>query len=51
MNCTNDFLFQYVTSNGNFLFCIDGDITTVWILADGTWNDLGIWDDTETWND
>lgn len=23
----------------------------VWILADGTWNDNGIWIDTETWND
>lgn len=22
-----------------------------WILADTTWNDLGIWIDTETWND
>lgn len=23
----------------------------VWILADGVWNDAGIWIDTETWND
>ena len=23
----------------------------VWIMADGTWNDLGVWIDTETWND
>lgn len=22
-----------------------------WILTDGTWDDSGIWIDTETWND
>lgn len=22
-----------------------------WILEDGTWDDTGIWIDTETWND
>lgn len=25
--------------------------TDEWILADGTWNDAGIWIDTEQWND
>ena len=23
----------------------------IWILAEGTWNDYGVWLDTETWND
>jgi len=23
----------------------------VWILADGTWNDSGVWVDGEIWND
>jgi hypothetical protein len=27
------------------------DEPVIWILADGTWNDDGIWVDTETWND
>lgn len=26
-------------------------VVNPWILADTTWNDLGIWIDTETWND
>lgn len=26
-------------------------VVNPWILADTTWNDLGTWIDTETWND
>ena len=26
-------------------------VVQVWILAGGTWNNEGYWDDTQTWND
>lgn len=29
----------------------DDEITGDWILTDGTWDDSGVWIDTETWND
>lgn len=32
--------------------CVEiGDPAAVWILENGTWNDDGIWIDSETWND
>lgn len=34
------------TFNNNYATAFQG-----WILADGFWNDLGTWIDTETWND
>lgn len=41
-----------VNQSPTFRTYIDfADIAPVWILADGTWNDAGVWIDTEVWND
>jgi hypothetical protein len=53
-NEANTQVYNVILTNQSPTFnnYIDFENTIItWILADGTWNDSGIWIDSETWND